>query len=141
MSFAAWTASSERGSPLCSRCLCGETILVTVSADRWVCKVSHSGGRPILFLPDRKRTPGLPEGTTEVTIDGEPYEADFVKVAVNVVRRKGSPQNELAEILRRWFGPSAGLPGTDFEVAIRRDGESISLAPSGTTEAGETRDA
>jgi hypothetical protein len=30
--------------------------------DRFVCRVSHAGGRPILFLPDRERTPGLPEG-------------------------------------------------------------------------------
>jgi hypothetical protein len=59
-------------------------------------------------------------GTVPVTIDSEPHEADFVKIAVNVVRRAGSDRNELPAILRRWFGPDAGLPGTDFAVVFER---------------------
>ena len=82
------------------------------------CKVSHANRRPILFLPDRAQHPGLPTGWTDVSIERETYEANFVKIALNVVRRKGSDANELPGILRRWFGPNAGLPGTDFRVAL-----------------------
>jgi superfamily II DNA or RNA helicase len=94
------------------------------SAGRFVCKVSHSGGRPLLFLPDRAAHPDIPEGPTTVVIDGESYEADFVKVAINVVRKPGSDQNELPGLLRTWFGPDAGLPGTNFEVVLEQAGES-----------------
>ena len=101
--------------------------------DRFVCKVSHANKRPILFLPDRERNPGLPMGTTQVSIDGEVYEADFVKVALNVVRRTGSDTNELPAILRRWFGPRAGVAGTDFRVAVERQGNGYVLVPLGQT--------
>lgn len=94
-----------------------------------VCKVSHAGGRPILFLPDRRSNPHIPKGWTEVLIEGEPYEANFVKVAINVVRRKGASGNVLPEILRGWFGSHAGLPGTSFNVAIRRTGEGLVFEP------------
>ena len=96
---------------------------------RFVCKVSHANKRPILFLPDRAQNPDLPSGWTDVTIDGEKYEADFVKVALNVVRRKGSDINELPAILRGWFGPNAGLPGTDFRVALDRIADTYVLSP------------
>ena len=96
----------------------------SAAGDRFVCKVSHANRRPILFLPDRAQHPGLPNGWTDVSIEGEVYEANFVKVALNVVRRKGSDKNELPAILRRWFGARAGLPGTDFRVSVepQRDG-------------------
>jgi superfamily II DNA or RNA helicase/diadenosine tetraphosphate (Ap4A) HIT family hydrolase len=101
------------------------------AGERVVCKVSHANKRPLLFLPDRAQHPGLPSGWTEVSIDGETYEANFVKVALNVVRRKGSDANELPGILRRWFGPNAGLPGTDFRVALDRSGSGYVLVPLG----------
>lgn len=87
-------------------------------------KVSHSGGKPILFLPDRDRSPGIPRGWQRVLVDGRPYQANFVKVAVNVVREPGTEANVLPAILRRWFGPDAGRPGTDYHVAceIGEDG-------------------
>jgi superfamily II DNA or RNA helicase/diadenosine tetraphosphate (Ap4A) HIT family hydrolase/HKD family nuclease len=93
-----------------------------------VCKVSHSGGRPIIFL-DRNKYPYTPEGWTDVDIEGEEYSANFVTVAVNVIRRAGSEQNELPALMRRWFGPDAGLPGTNFFVALRREGGRYNLTP------------
>lgn len=84
-----------------------------------VCKVSHAGGRPMLFLPDRASQPGIPEGWTPVTADGEQYEANFVKVAVNVLRRPGTDQNDLPALLRGWFGPDAGAPGTAHRVVFQ----------------------
>ena len=107
---------------------------VDEAGDRFVCKVSHANNRAILFLPNRVQNPGLPEGWTHVLIDGEDYEANFVKVALNVVRRKGSDANELPGILRGWFGPNAGLPGTDYRVALDRNGSRYVLVPLGRTE-------
>jgi hypothetical protein len=91
-----------------------------VTDDAIVCKVSHTGGRPILFLPDRVGRPDIPEGTTPVLIDGQRYEADFAKIAVNVIRAQGSARNNLASVLRSWFGPDAGLPGTSLLVRFER---------------------
>lgn len=88
--------------------------------DAIVCKVSHAGGRPILFLPERSTRPDIPEGLTPVLIDGRRYDAQFAKVAVNVIRAPGSDRNELPGLLRAWFGPDAGLPGTGFQVRLER---------------------
>ena len=85
-----------------------------------VCKVSHAGGRPIIFLPDRATRPDIPDGLTPVFIDGQPYDAQFAKVAVNVIRAHGSERNELPGLLRAWFGPDAGLPGTSFQVRFEK---------------------
>ena len=78
----------------------------------------HSSG-PIAKRRDRKTTPGIPTGETLVNVEGAQYEALFRKVAVNVLRHSGNPRNELRDVLRRWFGPDAGLPGTNFQVAFR----------------------
>ena len=96
-----------------------------------VCKVSHAGRRPILFLPDRRSHPfPIPGGTTPVIIDGEKYEADFAKVAVNVIRKAGSDRNELPALLRAWFGPDAGLPGTSFSVVFEQKEDAWYLSPA-----------
>ena len=89
-----------------------------------VCKVSHSKGRPILFLPDRAQEPGIPYDWTPVEADDRPYEAKFVKIAVNVIRSPGLEDNVLPQLLRGWFGPDVGLPGTSFYVVFegREDG-------------------
>ncbi|ABK17129.1 DEAD/DEAH box helicase family protein [Syntrophobacter fumaroxidans] len=94
-----------------------------------LCRVSHASGRPILFLPDRKIHPRIPLGWTEVLVEGEPCEANFVKVAVNVLRRRDSAKNVLSEILRRWFGSDAGRPGTNFQVVFRESDGSLILEP------------
>ncbi len=97
--------------------------------DAIVCKVSHANKRPILFLPDRKTNPDIPSGWTDVIVEGEIYEANFVKVAVNVMRRKGSTENRLPDVMRKWFGPNAGLPGTDFHVFIRASEKGLVMEP------------
>jgi hypothetical protein len=98
------------------------------SGEETVCKVSHSGGRPIIFL-DRVKYPHTPKGWTDVSIEGEAYRAHFVKIAINVIQRPGSEQNELPAIMRRWFGPDAGKPGTSFFVAFKRAGGKLTLTP------------
>ncbi len=93
-------------------------------------KVSHANGRPILFLPDRTRAPNIPEGWQSVSIDGQRFEANFVKIAVNVVRSQGSEENALPSILRGWFGHDAGLPGTNHTVVCERADDEWRMRPS-----------
>lgn len=96
---------------------------------RFECKVSHSDGRPILFLPDRAANSTIPEGWVNVKIDGERYEANFVKIAVNVIRSSGSDTNQLPELMRGWFGADAGLPGTDHRVVFETHKGELVLTP------------
>jgi hypothetical protein len=82
-------------------------------------KVSHVGKKPMLFLPDRAKTKGVPTGWTPVLINGEEGQANFVKVAINVLRIGTSSSNQLQTVLRGWFGENAGHPGTDHRVRCR----------------------
>lgn len=94
--------------------------------------VSHSKGKPILFLPDRQAHPHVPSGWQRVVVDGSEYQANFVKVAVNVVRRGESGDNDLPAILRGWFGAQAGHPGTRHQVeAEPANGGGWVLRPAG----------
>jgi superfamily II DNA or RNA helicase/HKD family nuclease/diadenosine tetraphosphate (Ap4A) HIT family hydrolase len=106
------------------------------SATECVLKVSHTDGRPILFLPDRIAHPELPEGWTELRVGNESLSANFVKIAVNVAHRSSSEENILPELLRGWFGQDAGKPGTRHEVILRREGTTWVLDPRGMNSAG-----
>src|SRR6185503_3437785 len=55
-------------------------------ATEFLCKVSHTGGRPILFLPDRATHPQIPEGWFRVAANCHSFDANFVQVAVIVMR-------------------------------------------------------
>ncbi len=102
-----------------------------------VCKVSHANDRPMIFLPNRDQQPGLPLGPTRLLIDGKEFEADFVKVALNVVKAPGEDRNRLPEILRGWFGPDAGRPGTLHSVVLEQDEHGTwLLRPSGQSDQG-----
>lgn len=94
-------------------------------------KVSHSGGRPILFLPEQKTLPGRPIGPTRVQLpDGDQWQFKFVKVACNVAAPVGQKGNRLGELLQKWFGKDAGLPGTHFTVRFESKGGRWKVAPS-----------
>ena len=103
----------------------------TADTSRLVCRVSHAGNRPIIFLPDREKTPNIPQGWTNISVDGVTHRANFVEVAVNVVNEEGSSENRLPEILKGWFGPDAGKPGTQFDVAFDRTPHGLVMAPVG----------
>jgi len=64
-------------------------------------RVSHSSGRPIIRF-DRARLPGLPQGPTRVQAGDRAYEADFVKIALNVVR---DPELLTWRVAERLFVP------------------------------------
>jgi superfamily II DNA or RNA helicase/diadenosine tetraphosphate (Ap4A) HIT family hydrolase len=112
----------------------------TVSSEgvRFQCRVSHSSGNPIIRLPDRARLEGVPEGWVSVEADGDALEANFVKIAVNVMRRPGSEENVLPEVLRGWFGEEAGSPGTRQLVEFSEDNGAWSLVPAGHGSTGVT---
>ena len=91
----------------------------------FIAKVSHSGGRAILFLPTVESFAGRPVGPTEIRLpDGRFWVFKFVKVACNVAYPKDDSldgKNQLSELLQGWFGEKAGHPGTNFQVEIRQE--------------------
>jgi superfamily II DNA or RNA helicase/diadenosine tetraphosphate (Ap4A) HIT family hydrolase/HKD family nuclease len=101
----------------------------TAVAEEYALKVSRAGEQPMLFLPDRNTHPELPEGWTTIRANGQLLSANFVKVALNVVRVPGSDDNELPRLLTGWFGPDAGRPGTKHQVTLCRDGADWVLQP------------
>ncbi|MFZ0427787.1 MAG: DUF3427 domain-containing protein, partial [Acidobacteriota bacterium] len=99
-------------------------------AGGFLAHVRHAGGRPIIFLPDRSRHEGVPFGETPLLVDGTEYEGRFVKVALNVVTAPGSDRNVLPQLLRTWFGPDAGLPGTNHTVGFSPTGAGWEMMPA-----------
>ncbi len=100
--------------------------------DRIVCSVTHNAsGTPILMLPDRERVAQIPKGWVRVRIGEENLEANFVKIAVNVMRREDTEENVLGEVLRGWFGEKAGASGTAQRVVFERGEDAYELVPVG----------
>ena len=104
----------------------------TVVQNDIVCKVFQSDGKPILKLPDREREAGVPEGWTDVEIDGKNYSAKFAKIAVNVIHESGNGDNALPSLMQKWFGPDAGQPGTSHRVSFLFKGDRYELVPLGS---------
>ncbi len=99
------------------------------STEDAVLKLTHSSGKPILML-DRGKHPDLPEGEVEFLANGDRYLGRFVKVAMNVATRVGEPGNSLPTLLRGWFGPAAGHPGTAHRVRLRQEDGQWVLGPN-----------
>ena len=84
--------------------------------------VLRSGSnKPILKIDRCKHE--LPTGWVDIDIDGQRYQANFVKEFVNVVRNKddADANNVLPTIMHEWFGPDAGKRGTRFMVSHAAD--------------------
>lgn len=97
-------------------------------------KVSHSkANTPIVFL-HRDRNVETAVGWNPVVIDGQTYEGNFGKIALNVVRRPGEQENLLPSLLRGWFGAEAGVSGSQHLVACDRGPEACELWPAGREE-------
>lgn len=79
--------------------------------------VSHSSHKPILRF-DRGRSPHVPLGETSVHVDGQAFLFRFVKIAVNVAKEIPGGPNVLPRLMRSWFGPTAGQPGTRHRVSL-----------------------
>jgi superfamily II DNA or RNA helicase/diadenosine tetraphosphate (Ap4A) HIT family hydrolase/HKD family nuclease len=103
-------------------------------AGRFVAKVSHSGGKPILRLPTVEELPGRPIGPVTATLpDGSPWVFKFVKVACNVASPRGSEENQILPLLRGWFGENAGVPGTNYQVAFTKSDAGWAIEPVAVT--------
>ena len=82
---------------------------------------------PILKLPD-----GHPVGEIDVRLpDGAAWRFRFSTIACNVARPVGTDRNGLPDLLRRWFGPLVGRPGTDFRVRFFRTPDGWAVEPLG----------
>lgn len=105
------------------------------------CKVTWNQRDPILKLPSRAQRPEVPEGDTDVRLPGGAmWTFGFRKQFCNTARPVGAPRNQLPDLMRRWFGPSAGQPGTEFHVRfapspdgwwLERLGQVLSLTDRG----------
>ncbi len=62
-------------------------------------------------------------------MDGKAYQADFKKIAVNVLHAEGAEANGLPDVLRGWFGADAGLPGTSQAAEFVRQSAGYLLRP------------
>jgi hypothetical protein len=90
---------------------------VAATKDAFVCKLlRNANGDPILKLPPRDRV-AVPEGERDVRLpDGSVWRFRFAKEFCNVARPPGAERNQLPDLMRRWFGPTAGAPGTSFQL-------------------------
>ena len=100
-----------------------------LKSDDILMKVSHTNNKPILFLPDRANNTGIPTGWQRVEVGDRKLFFNFVKVAVNVVAEEENSTNILPQLLREWFGPDAGLPGTNFQVKCEHTNDGFIVTP------------
>jgi superfamily II DNA or RNA helicase/diadenosine tetraphosphate (Ap4A) HIT family hydrolase/SOS-response transcriptional repressor LexA len=99
------------------------------SPEGFVCRITWNQRDPILKLPPRRGSE-LPFGETDVRLsDGRVWQFRFAKEFCNVARPAGVQVNELPELLRRWFGPQAGQPGTAFEVRFHASPDGLWVEP------------
>jgi superfamily II DNA or RNA helicase/diadenosine tetraphosphate (Ap4A) HIT family hydrolase/SOS-response transcriptional repressor LexA len=95
----------------------------------FVCKVLSNQRDPILKLPPRGAV-ALPEGETDIRMpDGGVWQFRFAKESCIVARPAGTPTNQLPDLLRGWFGPRAGQPGTAFQVRFHAAPDGLWIEP------------
>lgn len=99
------------------------------SEDGFVCRVTWKQNDPILALPTRRDH--VPTGPKDVRVDGGVWTFRFAQEFCNVAFPAGGNRNQLPDLLRRWFGPSAGQPGTAFEVRFYASPDGLWAEPLG----------
>lgn len=93
-------------------------------------KLTWNKRDPILKLPEG----GRPIGDVVARLpDGSNWLFRFAKIACNVATPVGSKRNQLPDLLRSWFGPTAGHPGTAFYVRFVQDEGEWRIEPSTAT--------
>ncbi|WP_286149196.1 DUF3427 domain-containing protein [Mycobacterium sp. IS-1496] len=99
----------------------------------WACRLAYADGHPIIRL-DRRQSADLPDGNVDFIADGVEYNASFAKGAVSVATRTDTAGNALPGLLRGWFGPSAGHPGTSHVVRIEQVDGTLLVQPDRSIE-------
>jgi superfamily II DNA or RNA helicase/diadenosine tetraphosphate (Ap4A) HIT family hydrolase len=94
------------------------------------CRLTWNKRDPILKLPSRAQH-DLPSGDLDVRLpDGAVWRFRLKREFCNVAGPVGAPRNQLPDLMRRWFGPSAGHPGTAFRVRFAPGPDGWSVAPA-----------
>jgi superfamily II DNA or RNA helicase/diadenosine tetraphosphate (Ap4A) HIT family hydrolase len=94
---------------------------LAAAGDALECVVLSNQRDPILKLPSRAQRPDMPSGEVDVRLpDGVMWRFRFMKEFCNVAHPAGRHANALPDLLRTWFGPGAGRPGTGFRVRFSR---------------------
>ncbi|MFW6075935.1 MAG: DEAD/DEAH box helicase family protein, partial [Chloroflexota bacterium] len=106
-----------------------------IAAEGLICNIGESGGRLRLLLPDRLAHSGVPYGAQPVIANDTEYEADFRHEDVVRIRDLNTDENVLPRMLRGWFGPDVGRPGTTHRVSLSPRGDTgFNLEPIGAPE-------
>ncbi len=104
-----------------------------LAGDAFRCVVTWNRRDPIIKLPSIRRAPDRPSGELDVRLpDGAVWRFRFMREYCNVARPAGTDRNRLPDLLRDWFGPNAGHPGTRFEVAFERSPDGWWIEPVGS---------
>jgi SOS-response transcriptional repressor LexA len=99
------------------------------TSEGFVCKVTWNKRDPIVKLPPRDRAT-IPEGETDVRLpDGAVWQFRFAKEYCNVARPSGTSSNQLPDLLRGWFGPRSGQPGTAFQIRFHASPNGLWVEP------------
>lgn len=103
---------------------------ITEGVERsWTLRVGPSGSQTIGLLQEQGRCQDIPDGETEVEVEGQPWKFRLAQEDVKFAAGPGSDKNQLPSLLRQWFGPDAGLPGTDHRVVLEATAEGLRLCP------------
>ena len=100
-----------------------------VSVEGFACKIIWNQRDPIVRLPPRTGIT-VPNGETDVRLpDGSIWQFRFASQFCNVARPAGVERNQLPDLLRQWFGPRAGQPGTDFHIRFYAGPDGLWVEP------------
>ena len=106
------------------------------SGGSFACKVLWNKRDPILKLPPRSQTAAVPAGERDVRLpDGSVWRFRFRNKSCYVAGPAGKDRNELPDLLRGWFGPNAGKPGTAFHVRFSAAPDGLWVEPERTATA------
>ena len=101
----------------------------STNAEGFSCRLTWNRRDPILKLPDRSQQT-IPIGDTDVRLpDGSAWLFRFAKEFCNVAKPAGVDRNQLPDLLRSWFGPHAGQPGTAFNVRFNASPDGLWVEP------------
>jgi hypothetical protein len=94
-------------------------------------KVTWNQRNPILNLP---QADSRPRGTVQVRLPGGEIWAFHLKAQFcNVAHPVNDGRNHLPDLLREWFGPDAGKPGTQFRLHFARNQDGWKVKPLAIT--------
>jgi hypothetical protein len=95
----------------------------------FIAKVTWNQRTPILNLPGADTRP---RGTVQVRLpNGAVWAFKLAAQFCNVAHPIGETGNRLPELMKEWFGPDAGKPGTQFRVHFVRGSEGWAASPFG----------